>query len=96
MEILQFLLSYFLNNSNLDALNPIIETLKQNDFDVKKVISSLNPQTIIPILNSFMQSLGQNKNPSPSFCEEEGLVPLNDFADIQIIDCLNSYFSRDL
>lgn len=95
MEILQFLLSYVLKESNLSAIAPLIDKLKENNFDLKKVISNLNPQTILPLISAFMQGTAQNKNPSPSRCEEEGLRPLNDFADKQIVECLNSYFSRE-
>lgn len=95
MEIFQFLLSYFLKNSNLDTLAPIIENLKQNNFDLKKVLSNLNPESIMPMLSTLMKNFGQNKNPSPSFYEEEGLNPISDFADKQVIDCLNCYFSRE-
>ncbi len=95
MEILQFLLSYVLKDSNLSAITPIIEKLKENNFDVKKVISNLNPQTVLPLISAFMQGSYQNKNPSASQCEEEGLKPLSDFADKQIVECLNCYFSRE-
>ena len=96
MEILQTLLSYLLKNPNLQNFSPIIESLKQNNFDFKKVLSNLNLENIMPMFNSIMQTFGQNKNPSPSFYEEEGLNPINDFADKQIIDSLNCYFSREI
>ena len=95
MEILQFLLSFLSNNSGASSLAPIIEKFKQNDFDVKKVLSSLSPDMILPLLSSFMNNFGEKKNPSSSHYEEEGLESICNFADRQIVERLNCYFSRE-
>ena len=96
MEILQFLLSYILKENNLGALSPILEKLKDGNFDLKNIISNINPQTIFPLISSLMGSFTENKNPSSFSSKEEGLTPLSSFADREIVDCLNCYFSREL
>ncbi|MBR1983504.1 MAG: hypothetical protein IKA12_02325 [Clostridia bacterium] len=95
MEILQFLLSFLLKDSNLSSLAPLLEKLKESNFDLKKVLLNLNPETIFPLISSFMQDKGQNKSPSTSGFEEEGLQNISNFADKQIVECLNCYFSRE-
>lgn len=95
MEILQFLLSLMMKDSNLNTFSSILEKLKESNFDLKRVLSSISPEMIFPLISSFMQDKGQNKSPSSSSYEEEGLRTISSFADKQIVECLNCYFSRE-
>lgn len=94
MEILQFLLSFLCKDSRFTAFAPLLEKLKESNFDIKSLLSNLNPETLLPFLSGVMGSFNQTKNPSPSHCEEEGLEIISSFADKQIVECLNCYFSQ--
>ena len=92
MEILQFLISYLLENSNNQRFLPIIELLKQNSFDVKKTVRNLNVQTVAPIIRSFLD-ITNNSNTQQKESEFCGTKPIVDFADQKIILSLNSFFA---
>lgn len=90
MELLQFLLSFLLKQSG-EGLEPILSALKNNSFDLKKTLSSITPQMIIPLVQSFMQKA---ENPQPSYCGGGcGLKPIADIADKDIIYTLNRFFA---
>ncbi len=91
MEILQFLISFFLKEYGGDKILPVFECLKQNSFDLKKTLQNLNPEILAPILQSFMEKR-QNNNPR-SENGGFGLEPINSVADKKIVGCLNGYFS---
>ncbi len=95
MEILQLLLSYLLENVGGEKIKPVAEMLKKNNYDIKKVVSELNPETILPLISNFINLNTKNQNPEPCGCNDWGLQPLSDFADAHIVDRLNQYFTSD-
>ena len=91
MELLQFLLSFFLSQYGGKDFEPIIAALKDGSFDLSKALSSVTPQMIMPLIQSF---LSKNKQPQPTDCGEGcNLKPIADIADREIIYSLNRYFS---
>jgi hypothetical protein len=92
MEILQFLIDFFIKELGEEKLAPVFNALKNNSFDLK---SLLNPQmlaTIMPIIQEFFQS--QNKTPTDfSVGEEFKLSPIALIADKDIVYTLNKYFT---
>lgn len=92
MEILQFLLSFFLEEYGGGKYKGVYEFLKENSFDVKKAFSSLNPEKVAPIIKDFM-SVGKQESPFGFTEEANGLNPVKSFADDEIIEVLNDYFS---
>lgn len=93
MEILQLLTSFLSNNQNLKVLAPIIEILRANNFDIKKALSSLTPEMIKPIIEQF--SLMQNSKQSFDG-QVQGLTPISNIADKDIVYSLNKYLSQAL
>ncbi len=92
MEILQFLTEFFKNNQNLKAILPIIEILRNNNFDIKKALSSLTPEMIKPIVEQFSIAIN---NPKNAFYEKsQGLTPISNIADKDIVYSLNKYLSQ--
>lgn len=92
MEILQFLLSYFLKNKGFEKLAPLFELFKANSFDLKRVLQNLNPSVLEPILDMFINF--QNKNAPPNNGGAfNGLTPVSSFADKEIVNALNKYLS---
>ena len=92
MEILQILTAFFQNNQNLKLIAPIIDILRENNFDIKKALSSLSPQTIKPIIEQF--SLYMNSSQTPFNSTSQGLTPISNIADKDIVYALNKYLSQ--
>ena len=92
MEILQFLMTFFQNNQNLKLIAPIIEILRDNNFDIKKALSSLTPETIKPIVEQF--SVAMNSAPNTFYEKSQGLTPISNIADKDIVYSLNKYLSQ--
>lgn len=92
MELLQFLLSFFVEEYGGGKFKPVFDLLKNNSYDLKKTFSELKPETVAPIIQAF-SSL---KNDSGKTVSENGvgLSPLNGVADEKILRSLNAYFSR--
>lgn len=91
MEILQFLLSFFLNEYGGGKFAPILNLLKENSFDIKKVMANLNPETVAPIIKDFMNS-AKKESPEAYSGHSEGLSPIAGIADKDVIYTLNKYF----
>ena len=91
MEILQFLLSFFLNEYGGGNFKPILELFKENSFDLKKVLQNLKPETVAPIIKDFM-SKNNNKSPTDSVGQVYGLNPIVKIADKEIVYTLNNFF----
>ena len=94
MEILQFLTAFFKNNQNLKLIAPIIEILKNNNFDIKKALSSLTPEMIKPIIEQF--SAIMNSAPNTFYEKGQGLTPISNIADKDIVYSLNKYLSQSV
>lgn len=95
MEILQLLLSYILENVGGENLKPVVDALKKNNYDIKKVLSELKPETVLPLISSFMNLTPKKQSPEPYDYKDSGLEPLSNFADAHIVDRLNKYFTSD-
>ncbi len=90
MEILQFLLSFFASEYDGGKFEPIFNTLKENSFDIKKTLSSLDLKTVAPlILQTFKNSPSQTQ----PVWEGEKLNPIINVADKKIVSALNDYFA---
>lgn len=90
MELLQFLLSFLANEYGNGKFAPVLEALKQNSFDIPKTLKSLNPETIAPIVKEFFSSANKN-NPTEYSGRANGLSPVRNVADKNIIYALNKY-----
>jgi len=87
MELLQNLLSFFTEKAGLDKLTPLINAVKNGNFDLKSILNSIRLEDIAPILNSFFSN-----NKTPSKADGERLAPILEFADVEIVYSLNKYF----
>ncbi len=95
MEILQNLLSFFINEYDGGKFKPIFELLKNNSFDIKKALSHLNLDALAPLIQEFFKhSNTDNKNQpfTPQFTQGFGLNPIAKIADKDIVYTLNQYF----
>ena len=92
MDLLQLLTTLFGNDAFLSKFSPIIEHLRQNSFDIKRALASLNPEMLQPIVQEFMQSI--KNRPAQSAERANGLKPISNIADKDIIFVLNKYLSQ--
>lgn len=93
MEILQFLISFFLKEFGGDKLQTIIELFRNNSFDLNKIINNLKPETIAPIMQDFFKSMNKENSPTDfSVGEDNKLSPIARIADKDIVYTLNRYF----
>ena len=69
----------------------VIDLVQNNSFDIKKALSSLSPETLAPIVKQFMK-MNENKNPTEHVGQGEGLKPIANIADKNIVYTLNRYF----
>jgi hypothetical protein len=91
MEILQFLLSLLSGNENFKRFQPIFNLLKENSFDIKKVLAHLDINALAPILKDFM-NFSTNNATNQSNAQSVGLNPIAKIADKDIVYTLNQYF----
>ena len=92
--ILQFLLNYFLTEYMDGELKPLLELFEKNDYDVKKVLKNVNPKDIMPLLSTFLKK-GTSKTKAPESEVFGGIEPIKNFADSEIVETLNCFFSLD-
>lgn len=92
MELLQFLLDFFIKELGGEKLAPVFNALKDGSADLSKL---LNPEVIsafMPIISAFFN--GQNKTPTDyTVGEDFKLSPIAQIADRDIVYTLNKYFN---
>ena len=93
MDLEQLLATLFGNDKFITALSPIIEHLRQNSFDIKKTLASLNPEMLRPIVKEFMSNM--NNRPTTFVERDAGLVPISNIADKDIVYALNRYLGQE-
>ena len=92
MDLLQFFSSLLSDQRFMGVFAPIVELLKQNSFDIKKVLASLEPEMLKPIVQEFMKNI--NNRPAQSAERISGLKPISNIADKDVIFALNKYLSQ--
>ena len=85
MNLLQILTS-ILKELPVD-LSWILDLLKENNFDLKNILSRLDIEKVLPIVMEFINKKDFVK-PKSSY-----LSPISSVADKEIIYTLNKYFS---
>ena len=94
MEILQVLLSLLLNGKNFESFAPILNAFKENNFDLKKVLESIDLKSLMPFITSFLND--KKQSPNVSVGQGFGLSPIAKIADKEIIYSLNQYFHEQI
>ena len=77
----------------MQIIKDVFSLLKQNDFDLKKTILTLDPKTIEPIVEQLFKNI--NNRPTETDGRYEGLTPISNVADKDIIYCLNKYLGQN-
>ena len=93
MELLKFLLNYFLEGESDGQKNPmsmltnIIGALKNNNLT--NVFSNLNLESLAPLASLFDNKKDSNQTQNGVFLE-----PIIDIADKEIVYSLNKFFAN--
>ncbi len=93
MEILQFLLSFFSDQSNLDKFSGLINAFKENSFDLNSVLKNIDLKSVLPFIKDLFLGM-QNKSPTDVVGQGEGLTPIANIADKDIVFVLNKYLGQ--
>lgn len=94
MEILQFLLVFLLDEYGGKELEPLLDTFRENEFDIKKSLKNISPKELVPIIKFFLSYQEQKKH-SPKDDERFiKLSPIKKIANSTIYNCLNQYFEN--
>lgn len=104
MDILKTLTEFIAKEYGGEALGSIVGLLAENNFDIKRTLSSLSPEKVAPILKEFIKSpaftsafAGFNgQKESPPFGGQSGqgfgVSPISEIADKKVVEALNNYF----
>lgn len=93
MDLLQILTSFLLNGKNSDAFKSVYKIFEQNSFDLRKVLSSLNPETLAPLVKELISAFKNNTPTDNSVGGDYHLDPIANIADKDIVYTLNKYFN---
>lgn len=92
MELLQFLVSFLLKEFGGEKLEPVFNALKDNSFDLSKLLTPQTISALMPLIMDFINK--QNKTPTEfSVGEDYKISPIAKIADKDIVYTLNKYFS---
>ena len=93
MEILRILSEFLTKEYGGGAFGKILELLAKNNFDIKRTLSSLNPDTVAPIIKEFLNAAPAAKKETSSFNGKGfGVSPIENIADKHVIYTLNKHF----
>lgn len=95
MDITEIIKNLF-SGTNAETVLPIINLLRENSFDLKKVAQNLTPEKIIPVVQAFAaaKNASDEKN-APFQAEKGGVLTIANIADKEIVYCLNRYLSAE-
>lgn len=88
MQILNAILSLFLNEENKEKIAPLVDAILKNGFDLPAILKSVDLSALLPLI----ESLFVNKREKPVYSANP-LSPVVDIADAEIISALNKYVS---
>ncbi len=95
MDILQTFLK--LLSEGREPLRAIIKLLSDNSFDIKKTIANLTPENVSEILSEIEKSRPQTAENGTFYdanaLSPQGLAPISDLADKEVVFALNKYLS---
>ena len=90
MEILQFLLNKLFGDNN-NLITQLLDLFAKNGFDLKKVLASLDLNTIAPLVETLFSFAQNNNRPTETVGRYSGVNPIIKFADKDIVYSLNKY-----
>lgn len=93
MDILQTIIGLA---ENKEPLKNLLKLLGDNSFDVKKILGQITPETLAQIIAEIEKSRPQtaeNGTYGNYDTFSQGLSPISEFADKEVVFALNKYLS---
>lgn len=95
MDISDIIKNLF-SDKTAETVLPILNLLRENSFDLKKVMQNLTPEKIIPVVQAFAAAKGGENNANPPFnAQKSGVSAIANVADKEIVYCLNRYLNAE-
>jgi hypothetical protein len=92
MEILQLLISFLVKEYGKDFA-PLFDHLKENNFDIKSAIKNIDVSALLPLIEKFINLKDAKNRPFETQERDiQGLKPISNIADKDIVYTLNRYF----
>ena len=88
MEIIEFLLYFFLEEYGGEEFLPILETMKENNFDIIKTFKNIPPEKLAPVVRNFLRKKEPKEEPLTL-----DLSVIENIADSEILSRLKAYLS---
>ena len=95
MEILQFLISFLSKPENVDKFSSIINAFNKGQLSIDAILKNIDLKTLLPVIQEFLMN-GQNKSPTEWVEQGEGLSPIANVADKDIVYALNKYLCQPI
>ncbi len=89
MEIIEFLLYFFLEEYGGEDFLPLLDSIKENNFDIVKTIKNLPPEKLAPIIKGLFKNKERKENSSRSV----DLSVIKNIANLNIYSMLENYLS---
>lgn len=90
MELLQLLVSFLTEQFKGQKIGTLIKLFADNSFSLKETLKNLKPETLGPIVKDLFSKTNTRAEES---ARANGLSPISNFADKEIIYSLNKYFA---
>lgn len=85
-----------LSGTGAETVLPLINLLRENSFDLKKVAQNITPEKIIPVVQAFATAKSaSDEKTAPFGAKKGGALTIANVADKEIIYCLNRYLSAE-
>lgn len=104
MDLLKTLTEFLTEEYGGKALSSVMKILSDNDYDVKRAVNSLRPETLLPLLKKFIKTPAFGAAMASAFSNKESppkselylkLSPVENIADAKILKSLNSYLGEE-
>lgn len=95
MEILQFLISFLSNPQNVDKFSGLLNAFSKGQLSIDSILKNIDLKTLLPLIKDLFIN-GQNKSPTDWVEQGEGLSPIANVADKDIVFTLNKYLCQPI
>lgn len=89
MEFIKVLINLFLGEEKSKSIQPLLDIFANNNFDIKSSLSSLNVETLLPLITSFMDFAKPVSN-EPIFSQIDNY---HDYCEEELADRFDAYFN---
>ena len=93
MDIAEFLKN-FTDGKNAQTIARLFDFLRENSFDIKKILGAITPETLLSAFKYF-DTFGKATPSGNPAAFANGVAPVANVADKEIVYALNRYLNSD-